>query len=262
MCKHSPIIILASSPRSGSTLIQRLLCSSENAIIYGDLIGQEVEFFISYISARTQMYQYQSSLIEPLRTGVISGRKDQFIASMTPKISELSKALRQSATQWLDACQADAEDAGCSLWGWKHAGANPMVIQALPEWFPNARFITLDRPLIDSVRSAKAAQMIDSSQDIQQFCQQWQQTKNALNHLSQVNSDSVLALEYEEVLSNQAYTIQLIEAHTGAVDIDPQVLESRLNSIESPEAIPPAKLSEEEVSIVRSFQPAQTSLPV
>ena len=39
-----PVIIASLVPRAGTTLVQRLLCSAPDALIYGDTVGQQVEF--------------------------------------------------------------------------------------------------------------------------------------------------------------------------------------------------------------------------
>ena len=52
----APIIILAPTPRAGTTLIQRLICSSQNAIIYGDPVGQEIEFLTAYAETKKDTY--------------------------------------------------------------------------------------------------------------------------------------------------------------------------------------------------------------
>ena len=41
-----PMIITAPTIRSGTTLVQRLLCSSTRGLIFGEPIAQDLEFFV------------------------------------------------------------------------------------------------------------------------------------------------------------------------------------------------------------------------
>ena len=42
-----PLVITSPVIRSGTTLLQRLLCSSPSALIYGELCAQDLEFFLN-----------------------------------------------------------------------------------------------------------------------------------------------------------------------------------------------------------------------
>jgi hypothetical protein len=51
-----PLIIGSPTPRCGTTLLQRLLCSSQHALIYGEKCAQDLELFLNIYTFKVQEY--------------------------------------------------------------------------------------------------------------------------------------------------------------------------------------------------------------
>ena len=254
MLQSNPIIIMSSSPRAGSTMLQRLLCSSENTMIYGDPVGHEVEFFVNYAASKKLIHERTGFHNNTLRQGIIDGRDDEFIASMVPENALFLNALKDSAMHFLKACETDALHAGRILWGWKIAGINPFVLKTLIQWLPEAKFITLRRELFDVVRSAKAVGIIQCEQGLEHFCKTWSEGNQAFQTLFSQTDNRVLELNYSTLIHHQTATINQLEQFTGASGIKQKIFNKKLNQFNNDSVLTPAELTETELVIIKKYQ--------
>lgn len=110
------MVIIASGPRCGSTLVQRLLCSHPKVLIWGEHGGA-------------------------LRSWPDAGF-DGFIANLMPPLS----GLRQEARSLLLRLWADpAVELGRPLWGFKEIRYGRGECVGLLSLFPEPRFVHLTR---------------------------------------------------------------------------------------------------------------------
>ncbi len=254
----APIIILAPSPRAGTTLIQRLISSSQNAIIYGDPVGQEIEFLIAYAETKKDTYSRYSPAICPSRASVIDRADRNFIATLMPESSRMCDAFDTLPESWLRVCAEDAEAAGRSLWGWKLAGVNPFAVSILPKWFPSARFIIISRDLEEVARSAKADGHFHCEAGLRQFCDAWLNGGSALKFLAANHGERVLTLGYSDMITDQQDTVSRLEEFTSARDIKQDVFQRKINNQNPDIYLPPAVLTTAEQKIVEEYQTANS----
>ncbi|WP_411827051.1 sulfotransferase [Luteolibacter sp. AS25] len=249
----SPIIILAASPRSGSTLIQRLLCSSRNTLIYGDPIAHEIEFILTYVESRKLFYSQAFSQIGPLREAVTRGESDHFIASLMPEHEKITKALDELIKPWIEGCSNDALEANRDLWGWKSAGSSVHAIRLLPHYFKDAKFISLRRDLIDVARSAKADGHFQCESGLTSLCQSWDSGNRALDDIEDLYGKRVMPVCYSDLVADPVRAVKELEEFTGAIGIDIDTFKVKINSTRSESYIHPMDLTETERLIVDSF---------
>ncbi len=248
----SPIIVLSPIQRAGTTLIQRLLCSSSNALIYGDTVGQEVEFFAKYASARGAMLRYQQSDFVPVRQAVLAGNVSDFITPLAPTLETYLDGFRQAALGWLDGCQHEAVEVGRPVWGWKLAGADGSTLAQLAAWFPEAKWIWIERDLDDCLRSAKAAKMFEDAAGAVAMAGFAHASRQAFAALK-VNS---LRLDYGTMIASPTETIHQLDAFTGARGLDPGVFEQKINQLGAKNWLPPVALTDQEAAAIHPFSTA------
>jgi hypothetical protein len=239
---HNPVIVLSAAVRSGTTLVQRLLCSAPNTLIFGDSVGQEMEFFAKYAAVKEQMLRFQESFVAPVRTTVLAGGTDDFITSLAPTSQRHLAGYQAAAFAWLAVCQEDALAARRPVWGWKLAGADAAVLPLLAAWFPEARWIWVERDLADCFRSAKAAGMMQGPDDAANFVQAAAAARAAFAPLR----DRALVLDFHIMTADPAATMRQLESHTGACGIAERVFSVRVNQAGANAYVPPAALSAEE----------------
>ncbi len=243
----SPVIIVSPLQRSGTTLIQRLLCSAPNALIYGDTVGQEVEFFAKYAMARGQMVGFQQSQIAPVRQAVLRGDVSDFITPLAPTMETYLAGFRAAASAWLEGCHREAVEAHRPIWGWKLAGADATALPTLAEWFPHARWIWIDRDITDCLRSAKAAAMFSTAEEAGMMARQAEHNRQVFFSL---RFKHLLSLDFATMTTDPTDTVSRLEKFTSAHGMDPAVFDRRVNDLANPNWVPPADLSEEETSAI------------
>ncbi len=247
-----PVIVVSPAVRAGTTLVQRLLCSAPNTLVYGDTVGQEMEFFAKYATVKEQMLGFQEPNITPVRTAVLAGDTSDFITPLCPTVERFVDGFRQAALAWLAGCEDEAAAAGRSVWGWKLAGADALALPKLAFWLPEARWIWVERPLADCFRSAKAAGMMQGPADAAHFARCAAAARSAFAPLSA----KALVLDYATMTSDPAGTLRRLEEHTGARGIDPGVFSVRVNMTGAKSCLPPAALTSEEEAALATTSPA------
>lgn len=247
-----PIIILSPATRMGTTLVQRLLCSAEDCLIFGDTIGHEASFLLSWLSSKQFALQHQSGRHDAMLDAVLSGDTSDFIAELSPRSTGYYEQLAKVAAGPLAHCKEEALRHGRPVWGWKLAGVQPWFLQLLPMLLPKARIIHVDRDLADTARSAKAVSHFGEGADFQRFINDAVATRSALAALA--GKIPLLKITLEDLQENPAETIARLEDFAGCSAIDAGVVRVKVNYPDSP-LIPPADLTGDEVAYIRQFEP-------
>ncbi len=251
-----PLIISSPTTRSGTTLLQRLLCSSSRAIIYGELCAQDLEFFLNLYAFKIQEYTYHRRNIERGMDQVLSGEVESWIPDLMPDIDGYLNAIGQSAFAGLVYCRDYAEKMGRPVWGLKHPSWKPAILRLIHNILPGARFIYLYRDVVDCLKSAKAQLVIQSLQDVQEFCQAW--VEGVQYVMDNQGDPRILPLRYEDLIAQPGNSIEEIARFSSVSDIKPVVLNRRVNAWTGENYLaqardgytPPAELTEIEMRIV------------
>lgn len=250
----APLIVLSAAPRMGTTLVQRLLCSAGNCLIYGDSVGNDAAFFMSWLSSKQFAVTHQAQSSDLMLDGVLSGKTAEFIAELLPESGGYLASLSRMAAGPLAHCATEARGHGRPVWGWKLAGAQAWSIELLPTMLPKARVIRVDRDLADTARSAKAARMVGPGADFERFVADAAANRTALAGLT--GRLPVFDLRLEDLIANPEQLISDLEAFAGCSRIDREVVAVKLNHPHSA-WVPPVPLSSEEEALVRSFEPVR-----
>ncbi len=168
-----PVAITAPVIRSGTTLLQRLLCSSRRALIFGELCAQDLDFFLNLYSFKQQQYRGRQADYAQGLQRVLAGDVGDWIADLMPDVDEYLAALAQSAFAGIAHCREYALRAGRPVWGFKHPAWQPPMIRMLRSTLPRTRWIVIHRDIVDCLKSAKAQGEASSRQEVAQFCQAW-----------------------------------------------------------------------------------------
>src|SRR5690348_2062800 len=92
-----PLIVTAPTIRSGTTLLQRLLCSSSKALIYGELCAQDLEFLLNFYAFKSHQYKCRHEEVSTSLRKVMAGDVNDWIPTVMPEISGYMKAIGSSA---------------------------------------------------------------------------------------------------------------------------------------------------------------------
>src|SRR5437870_397808 len=136
-----PLVITAPAIRSGTTLLQRLLCSSRSALIFGELCAQDLEFFLNLYVFKSQQYQSRHDEVATALERVLGGNVNDWIPTLMPDVSEYLKAMGRAAFSGIGYCRDYALSVGRPVWGFKHPAWNPTTIRLMRTVMPRSRFI-------------------------------------------------------------------------------------------------------------------------
>ncbi len=251
-----PLIVTSPLQRSGTTLLQRLLCSAPNTLIYGERAAQDLEFFLSIHSMKVQESLFRRNLNQRVLDRVLYGDVNDWILDLTPDADGYLLALQEAAFAGVAYCRDFAREHGRPIWGFKYPAWSPAVLRLLRRLMPRARLLFVSRDLLPSLRSAKAQHMIDTEQQLRQLCQTWIAGMAFIMELD--DEPGVLSVRYEDLVEEPQQVLASISAFSGASPIDISVLQHKINiwpgqefSVQSHDGyIPPVDLTEQERRIV------------
>jgi Sulfotransferase family len=227
-----PFVITAPTIRSGTTLLQRLLCSSSKALIYGELCAQDLEFFLNFYTFKSQQYRFRHQEVSTSLSNVLARDVKQWIPTLMPEIPEYLSAIGRAAFAGITYCRDYAAGLGRPVWGFKYPGWNPATIRLMRAIMPRSRFIIIYRELKDCLKSAKAHAMnygVDFSKpETEEFCRSWHDNRTYLLSLS--DEATVLPLQFDELIRQPRATLARLADFTGLDDMNPEVLNYRINT--------------------------------
>jgi hypothetical protein len=252
-----PIIVTSPAIRSGTTLLQRLLCSSRNALIYGEECGKDLELLLQIYASRVAAYSHSRRRFSTSLQRVLDGQVNDWILDLMPDVDGYLTALGRACLSGLAYCRDYAAEVGRPVWGIKYPGWPPHFINLVRRFMPRARFIIIYRDIVDSLRSAKARRSVNSEQEARQFCDEW---KNNLSFMLGLGDDpSVLLVSFAELVRSPEEVLEAVAGFAGVEGIQIATLGDKINvrldgdgqKMSAPGYIEPAALTETEKRIAR-----------
>jgi len=198
-----PIFLLGTG-RCGSTLLQKILNSVENAMIYGEHGG-----FLKQVAA-AYFLNFEDKMIEKYIMSQNVAGKDPISVFETLKNPQLWSAW----TNWYnqETVKSNFRDFIESFfnpssleqkvhWGFKEIryGLDDRVPEMLTDLYPDGRFVFIVRHPVDVIASKISARASDG---IRADAHTWVAQNTYFLHFSRENSESSRIVHYEELISN------------------------------------------------------------
>jgi Sulfotransferase family len=203
---EAPIFLLATGWRSGSTLLQRILVTDPNVLLWGEPLGEmallpQMADMLARLSPSSDLArsnERQETLFSSLPTS--------WIATLSPPGTGLRQGLQSFLVEWL--C-VPARRRGFSRWGFKEVRLGAVEATLLHWIFPKARFILLSRNPYDCYRSladsgwhhlyhSRPDVRVDSAAGI---ARHWNRT--ALSWTELPESFPVYRIKYEDLIARK-----------------------------------------------------------
>lgn len=206
---EGPIVVLASGPRCGSTLLQRLLNSHPDVLVWGEGGGFLGRFAAAFADLRDWASTYET------QRAALRMAADAFVANALPDDGELDAA----AAAFIRALFAEpAARRGRSRWGFKETRGDARLARFLRAVLPGTRVIHLTRDVADVLRSLAEWEATSPNWSADQ-------TAAALADWARVNASfrddpgaADLALRYETVVAEPMGTVDRLGR---VLDLDP-----------------------------------------
>lgn len=246
---NSPVFVLSAGWRSGSTLVQRLLCSSRELIVWGEPYARcgLVQHLAASTQALSDSYPHAGHLPD-LKT-MLKTRgpiENQWIANWFPPPGDFRLGIRAA----LDAVLArPAAREGFSRFGLKEVRLDADHGRFLQWVYPDARFVAVVRNPWDAWRSAKGLELYlewpgQPMNSPAVFANHW---LKLVESFAAWKDDAVFFFRYEDLLQNPK-SAGAIAAHCGLGHYEPSVMNRVVGSSgERPE------LSAEEVQVIEEI---------
>lgn len=223
------MFLLSAGWRSGSTLLQRLLCSSNEIVIWGEPLGDAA------VIPRMASSLYSISNTWPpeeflSRNQELESFSSSWIANVTPEISALKAAHRAYYDRWLG--QSAKETYGVSNWGLKEVRLTVEHAKYLKWIYPNARFVFIYRNLFDAYSSWRGNMWADKWPGYYTwspiaYARHWKLLLTG--YLDGCNEVGGYLVKYEDLVQGNI-DLQGLADYVGISKIDDSVLKDRIAS--------------------------------
>lgn len=213
----APIFLFSSSWRSGSTLVQRYITATGEALVWGEtggaldavrdaLVGWET--ITAPASARfgeTRGGDGEAAY-RRFRDSPKEGRPHIWIANLNPPLSEIHEATRDYLERLYG---AQAHAFGYPRFGVKETRCDLSTAQALRRLFPDARFVFLVRNPLDVMTSLKRREWLGAPPGIRtlrRFARHWLERSSQFR-----TADFGFAMRYEDFVADDALRRRMLD---------------------------------------------------
>lgn len=224
--QSSPIFLLSAGWRSGSTFLQRLICSDSNVLIWGEPL--EDRLVLPRLHAMVADYSKEDGHIKYAIDSLEGELTDEWIANLNPGYQQLLRAHRSFFECFFD---TSAYNQDRPRWGVKSVRWSGHHAKYLKMLYPNAKFVFLIRNPLDAWRSYRgrtwyAAYPDYTVDNVFKFCAHWKyMTESFLEHIEELQG---LLITYEDIRT-QDQTLVDLESYLG-VEIDRSVIKKKIGS--------------------------------
>jgi hypothetical protein len=221
----APIIVLGAGHRCGSTLIQRLLSSHPDVMIWGEHYGQLHEL----LAIGANLRGWSDTLGRRARDMFRGDRHQSFMANLMPEAEHVDDALRVFVRRLF----ADpAAEIGRPIWGFKEVRYGRPEADDLARLFPGLAIIYVIRDPRDILRSLDewehAGGWDRSMTEYSLAC--WHRIAASFLTAAPAGELPMLRLRYEDVVAAPRAATAAIAGHTGLdpTRFDAEVFERRI----------------------------------
>jgi hypothetical protein len=252
----APIIIASPTPRCGTTLLQRLFCSSDNAFVYGEDLAHHVRTLTNFVIGIKQSFDATGAESDADIERALAGTLTDWRPGLMAPSAVMLKAWVEIYYQIPLALAAHGAKIGRPLWGFKRPDFTRDQLRAFLLLMPKAKVIYVYRRLEDALKSAKSRRFVNTDEEVAAFCARW--AKNMAEALELRTDQRVLFVGYETLVATR--DVQPLEAFTGATGMKPREFETKVNTFAGDEGsghsptqyIAPAPLTATDLASIRA----------
>jgi len=252
----SPVFILGGGGRTGSTLVQRLLISTGEIMIWGEHGGILLDGVQRIVSGMHEWIDREGARhLERFR----QHGWNAWIPNVNPSHDAFVAGARAAL---LEALAVPAARMGYRRWGFKEIRYNGGAVALLKVLFPDASIIVIVRHPGDALRSIKVAQWYEKDFGAQPeaFLAAWASTTSSLVK-SAPGFEGVLVSRYEDLVAEPQRFVEAVAKHVG-IDVnrfDPAAITTRVRGAPGEPMPEPALLDAKDRAALAATDVRQTA---
>jgi hypothetical protein len=222
----APILILAPTTRCGSTLLQRAINETGQAIVYGEnFIFTESAPLL--LAGRMSEIEPKARAARATLEAFLKGERGIDGSGLFPDYGAYRELLLSFVYQVARFYGEQSAAHGYRRWGLKHQIANLAGFHRFVQLVPDFRSVTLFRDLVDVAKSMQTRwpENLETEAQCLEIGKRW---RNHLAYLLRLDRRRNLVVRYEELVADPERFIPAIEAHLG-VPLGREAFRKRVN---------------------------------
>lgn len=224
----APIIVTSPTTRCGTTLVQRLLCASDNAFVYGEDIGLQIRTLTHWFVGLIQHLEQNGEAGDEDFRLALDGRLTDWRPGLSAPTKIVTAAWVNAFYQMPMALANYGSSIGRPVWGFKYPAYGWRTVEALLSLLPRAKVIYIFRNPIEALKSAKARKFVTNHDQVAEFSSTWAEDVVEMTRMS--DNKSILLLKYESLIYDPLPEIRRIEAFCGVDNIRVSELDLKVNT--------------------------------
>ena len=230
----SPILVASPTTRSGTTLLQRLITSSENGICYGEFCGRRIVELCEFAHRELLLVQHNKERQAHEWTNVLGGNVDYWMVGLDLPDDFASHALAGAVKFYKQHYDEGSRTVGKEIWAAKVPKLSFQQIVKVSDLINDLKCIYIFRNVFDVIKSQKSKGWITSKPKLVAACEEWFANTEVVATLKRNNFENLPAMmhviEYEQLVADPAGHIAGIEAFTGLRGIRSEVANTKVNA--------------------------------
>lgn len=217
-----PVFIWAPSARCGVTLLQRLITSSREVLVFGE------DTFLTNMLPQAIMTYANRPASDEARKRLAGGDYKFWSSAAHPDTQAYKQAALQSLMQVIGVYESSARAEGFSRWGVKEPNPNWDAVNIFATLMPKSRHVFIYRHLVDVLRSYKARGWLTKPGSARDTAKMW--SVNVENILNNAGSSRCCVVRYETLLENREQETAQLCAYLGIKNVDLSVFDTKVNT--------------------------------
>ena len=221
-------LLFISSPtaRCGTTLLQRLLTSSPDTVVFGEGVAAGlVELLLALARKEKLLARAETHRIDLVRA---LGGEQFWYPHLSSEPDGLTRLAAEALTRYLRFHETEAARSGRLRWGAKLPTVPVETLTTLRRLVPGAKVLYVIRDLFAAARSAKSRRFWHTHAELEHMATTW---RDAVIASESLRADPrVLIVDYEHLEQRGTSLLHELEQFTGCARLDPAVLFAKVNT--------------------------------
>jgi hypothetical protein len=249
-------LFFISSPtaRCGTTLLQRLLTSSPDTVVFGEGVAAGLLELVGALARKEKLLaKAEAHRVDLLRA--LAGEQFWY-PHLSSDPEGLTRLATDALTRYLRFHETETARSGRVRWGAKLPTVPVANLLELRRLVPGAKILYVIRDLFAAARSAKARRFWRTSAELEHMAVTWRDAVIASESFK--GDPNVLIVDYEHLAQRGTSMLRELEAFTGCTRLDPAVLFAKVNTFEGEptegrhptQYLAPGELDEAELAVL------------